>query len=364
MSVAFDIDRYIAENRHELREELARRMRPLDMVPQRVPTKIDLSELLATYVGLEGDTKADADGIKGALRFFLGHDVVHPGELTLANEVFERLTMPAQVAVYWWELDMLRRNVKTAAFVMTRRCIRRILDAWTDYPSASQSLRQLIEITWWSLYCTFGAQLALMSVREVIKNGERAGDFRSPDAENFIRGFFAPDPERLAAGFRASGEQRGPHDSEIVDENAALILKQRSVARFFAEQYGRMRNVRLTSYADRLVDAYHYACGWVHVTPLLVLHALGDDEGATLPAMHALARNVMVSVWELQRHLLFDPLWRREAFVAAILPAVLPKSDRRIMIQLDVVERLRHRDKPVEITLADGTRVGPYPRRS
>jgi hypothetical protein len=264
--------------------------------------------------------------------------------------------------VYWGELDRLRRDLKAMAFAITARRINAAIKVWDDIESASFHLRQAIEATWWSLFCSYGAEVGRAQIASGL-DGESAASILSEDVEKFLRGWFAPDENRIQAGMRAVGSPDlyvPPPD--FVDENATIIKKQRFVSRFWASSVEVPFGVKLAQHVDVLADAYEYLCGWTHVTPLLVCGFFGGAEQVPELSVPSIIRVIATATWQLQRYLLFDKRWNNGSYVAVVGPHLDEAAARILSLGVPFLEQLRHARKPVEVEFPDGSKLCPFPK--
>lgn len=362
MQKRFPIDS--TAGREEQKAIVMQRIKPIDMNPAFRPKNFDVGDPLSKIPALGGTSKFESDEIRGALRFFLGQELASPPEFSLSIPIYNQLIPHIKCLVYWRELDELRRQVKMCAFTVASTRLTWALRAWQHPQEACFALRQIIEATWWSLYCTYGAQIALAQMTRMLTN-ERAQEIYSKDIEDYLRGWFAPDAERIQAGLRAvRSDSTYVQPESYVEENAAVIDKQRAVARFLANSYDAGHATHLTRELDVLMDAYHYLCGWVHMTPLLVLGCLSQhDELDQAPPLCSLIRVVATAAWKLQKQFLFGAEWNDQSYHGVALRALDPQSKRTLMLRIEALEELRHQRKPVEVTLDDGTILAPYPKK-
>jgi hypothetical protein len=339
------------------------RTRPIGINPSFVDLEpFDMAATIGSVPGLEGETKAHSDEIRGALRFFLGHRLATQPEPHLSRDLFDCVVPTVRSLLYWGELDRLRRDVKATTFHIVSRRVAAAMSHWEDTETASFHLRQAIEVTWWGLFCSYGAECARAQIAKLVA-GKKAAYVDSPDVENFLRGWFAPDGDRIEAGRRAIGATSAyEHPSDFVDENATILKKQRFVSRFWASSVEGQFGVKLTTQLDCLADLYEYLCGWVHVTPLLVCDWFGGVDAVPKLPMASLIRVGGTAMWQLHRHLLFDARWNSGGFVSVVGPCLDPSATDHVRLGVTYLGQLRHARKPVEVELSDGTTLAPFPK--
>ena len=352
-----------ASVREELAREISRRLNHESMNPQLVAKGTNLEGVPQSLPVASATTKMRMDSLRGALRFFLGHDLDYTYRQSLDADLFGQLAPSVASIVYWGELDDLRRHIKACAFTITASRLRSAIGGGSDVETTAFWLRQAIEVSYWALYSTYGAQIAYAQIRQVLKETGNAALIDSDELERFLRGWFAPKLDRLAAGSRAA-RQRVPirGTGGQVDGNEALIDKQMKAARFFAEQCGKEFGIELATEVDSLHDAYRYLCGWVHITPLVVLSHPTTNELGELPPIAEIIASVAISAWHLQKELLFREVWANGGYTQLIGPHLDPDVKRHVRIGVYALEELRDPRKPVEIVCDNGTVLSPVPK--
>lgn len=299
------------------------------------------------------------------LTYFLGHEVATPFYEHFSVEFTGLLVPWVRSAIYWAELDGLRRDIKGVAFTMVSRRLRSLLQAGIDPETAAFHLRQAIEIAYWALYCCYGAEVARHQVeRSLVEKKKKYIAIESSDVENFLRGWFAPDRDRVEAGLRAIGKA-GPynHPSGYVTENEVHLVKQRGIVRFWASNVEAHGHPGLTAHVEVLESAYEYLCGWIHVSPILVCYAAGSSKHVDPVSISDLLREVAKAIHGLFRELIFHPLWDQRAYLPVVLSWLDPESRERASLGVVGLPELLHKSKPVEFPLPDGTKIAPYPKR-
>jgi hypothetical protein len=78
--------------------------------------------------------------------------------------------------------------------------------------------------------------------------------------------------------------------------------------------------------------------------------------------MPALIRVTATAMWQLQRHLLFDPRWNNGSYLTIVGPCIDPDAKNVITLGVEFIEQIRHAEKAVEVTFPDGTTLAPFPK--
>lgn len=307
------------------------------------------------------------DHLGNALAYWLGQRVDYIPQPCVSPEFFDNLTLEHQAIVYWSELDELRRQSKAVTFHLVSRNLESCIENSEDTILLALRLRQAIEVLWWSLYLSYGCNVAFTLLeKDLTAAGKKYASLVSDRLERFVRGWFSVGEERTTP--EPWSDARPPITAdETLPENNLQIVKLRELAQFWTEQIA----VNLPEHGTAIRDAsktlsgvYEYLNGWTHLTPLLVNSAVGfEHEKKTLPENSELLRRSMEALQVLTERCLLNERWRSLSYLKLIEQFLDSNSADAAQIELPDLEMMMHKSKAVEVELADGTYVKPFPKR-
>lgn len=341
----------------------------LDMGLDLRKVELELTQVVERYSRTLTSPASEEDFVD-SLKFYFGQELQYAAQPSVAGEFFDKLLPIQQTIVYWAELDELRRQSKGITFILASRSLWNALQALDDPVVTALHLRQAIEATWWGLFLAYGANVGFSIVRRVCEAPENQHKYitvTSKAVEDFLRGWFAPSSARVQAGLDLGATQRRPDWSDdMVDENNVQLKKMREISRFWVTQISGEKNAKfkaagLLRHLDACESAYACLSAWTHVSPILILHSVGQEQVPT-PSPEELFRTVLISTAQLIETCLLDARWSDLSYLKAIPSAISQDAKAGMEIQIPELDTMRHKNKPVEVDLADGTKIKPYPR--
>jgi len=302
-----------------------------------------------------------------ALEYWLGQRVDYKPQPCVAPEFFDNLPVGHQAIVYWSELDELRRQSKAVTFHLVSRNLESCIESAEDTILLALRLRQAIEVLWWGLYLSYGCNVAFtLMEKDLAAAKKKYTNLVSDRLERFVRGWFSVGEVRTRP--EPWSEATPPiTTAETLPENSLQIVKLRELAQFWTEQIADKlpeHGQAIRAASRTLSGVYEYLNGWTHLTPLLVNSAVGfEHETKTLPENSELLRRSMEACQVLTERCLLNERWRCLSYLKLIEQFLAEDATEYAQIELPDLETMMHKSKPVEVELADGTFVKPFPKR-
>lgn len=323
--------------------------------------KRDYDLRLPQGVGSRFDCSGDV------LTYWLGQRVDYKPQPCVAPEFFDSLTLGHQAIVYWSELDELRRQSKAVTFHLVSRNLESCIENSEDTILLALRLRQAIEVLWWGLYLSYGCNVAFTLMEKDLTAAKRKyATLVSARLERFVRGWFSAGEGRTRPEPWSEAAPSLTPD-ETLPENSLQTVKLRELARFWTEQIADKlpeHGEAIRAAARTLSGVYEHLNGWTHLTPLLVNSAVGfEHEKKTLPENSELLRRSMEACQVLTERCLLNERWRSLSYLKLIEQFLDKDATDAAQIELPDLEMMMHKSKPVEVELADGTFVKPFPKR-